>query len=180
MAAAKSRIETANRLLQSLPKPSKEYTAASALQCGALVQLLQSPKSRKDLDCETKAVLADLLSEVPWAGQDKATVLSALVCIVKKRRDQQNASNFLNYVSTNEWTLVEGKTEMIVGQTFCDVLVHRMNVVNPAEHTIKFVASAIIVQCTPKDNLSTVPLTAKKAMQTWVQKTIKGMGKALK
>ena len=115
---------------------------------------------------------------------DQARALKAIAGIKNgpSRRQQQDATNHASYISGPEWegiglaTSEVGKAtpDLIYAQAILDILVCRMGVVNPSEHTLKAVtANALVLAHGSRIGLLTYE--DKMALLTWIRKKLKAM-----
>ena len=110
------------------------------------------------MSCEQRALLQDLIIAAPYGDDDKSQCLISLAGgqSRKPRTKQQDATHCLEYLSEKEWQLIPRLGQLGVLQLVFDVLVSRMQCFNPTEHTLKWVASSVIISTTPKDELALV------------------------
>ena len=146
--ACRSRIGAARLVLEALPEGSPELQSLSALQTNALATLLRRDQTQAFLSKDQKASLSAMLVKIKWAPEHLALCLAALQgkdSVCSNRRAQQDFVAFLNYVSLYEWKHVEKSCHdfQIVCQILLEVLVDRLNCINPTEATKKFLATTL-------------------------------------
>ena len=171
---ARARIGTARLILQDLR--GQDLATVSTLQSNALMELLRSEAARKHLDCEQRASLSTQLLSADFAADQLSAMLAVLACEkikLKTRRDAQNAIHAFEYFSDAEWSrLGTCKHQPSIEDLILDVLVHRMQCINPNEPTVKLLTSGILT-LTHGEDVGNVSLLEKLELKKAIAKRIK-------
>ena len=143
---ARARIGAARLMLQDLR--GQDHATVSLLQSNALIELLRSEAARQHLDAEQRASLSTQMLSVDFPEEQLSALLAVLAgekIKLKTRRDAQNAIHAFEYFSDREWERLDTcKHQPSIEETILDVLVHRMNCINPNEPTVKLLSSGIL------------------------------------
>ena len=168
-ALARARIGSARVLLQNLR--GETLLAASRLQSHALIDLLRG----KEIDSQRRAVLSDQIFNVNFVEEHRNAILATLAGRPKmKRRDSQDAMHAFEYFAAAEWQRLDAfkNNQAAIEGLVLDVVVLRMQVINPTEPTVKLLASAILCLIYGQDACD-ISLLEKIEMKNTVAKRIK-------
>jgi len=160
---ARARIGAARILLQELPLYSPQHRATSSLQSDALVVLLRSAACRKDLNAEQAATLSTQIHGAKFHAEHLSEILAELAGQRKKRRrDCQDATNAFEYFSADEWDSMTAQEHAgLIQAVVLDVVVGRMQCINPSEPTIKLLMSGILALSHGEDTLRNIRLSER-------------------
>ena len=168
-ALARARIGSARVLLLNLR--GETLLAASRLQSDALIDLLRG----KEIDSQRRAVLSDQIFNVNFVEEHRNAILATLAGRPKmKRRDSQDAMHAFEYFAAAEWQRLDAfkNNQAAIEGLVLDVVVLRMQVINPTEPTVKLLASAILCLIYGQDACD-ISLLEKIEMKSTVAKRIK-------
>ena len=177
MQALRARIGTTRLLLEKSTGTARR--SLSTIQCNAVLEMMD--KSEAQFSSEDRANLSDILMSAGF----EADHLERLLCRLSsgedvRRRKQQDHCAFLNYFSENEWAAMQDKdmqcTEII--NKMVQVLMDRLDCINPSEPTKKLVASAALLISTPADKVEFISLETKAAMKQYCTKKFQSKKKA--
>ena len=143
-AQLRGRLGVARLLLAELKDEGGPALAAtSQLQAESIAEHLQ--KGGKQLDAEERADLATQVQSAGFESKDVQLILQFLVTTKQNgRRDAQDYTAFLEYVSSKEWDLIDAGSESEIDDISCQVLA-RLNCLNPCEQTKKMLTPADLV-----------------------------------
>ena len=97
------------------------------------------------MDAEERADLATQVQSAGFESKDVQLILQFLVTTHPNgRRDAQDYTAFLEYVSSKEWDLIDAGSESEIDDISCQVLA-RLNCLNPCEQTKKMLTAADLV-----------------------------------
>ena len=143
--ACRSRIGAARLVLEEVVG-TPMFDTASGLQLNALVTVLNRANIQKSLGPQEKACLTAMIVQSPFSNKHKEQALLSLqngTDVQPTRRKQQNHLNFVNYLCSFEWSQIQANAydANVVVQILLEVLVGRLNCINPSESLKKLVAS---------------------------------------
>ena len=176
----RARIGTARLLLATLDGAG--HLAASKTQSTALLACIRL--HHNELSVEELASLQIMAADVPWAENHKDVVLQALSPAEEGskqgRHAMQNYQAIIDYFTAEEWNvMMDPKASSLVKQ---DVVLSRackLGLRAPAEQTLKWFASFLLVLTEPAEALTAMSSTTKHnfmkflkgAFKTWTRRT---------
>ena len=173
-----TRLGTARLMLENVAQGSDQHVMLSSIQTNAIVEML-----RKDLPhvtAEARANIAEQVMSAKFCQDHRNKILSALQGTVldNSRRKSQDGMSVLHFLSEAEWEYLQQRTATEVCDKLVDVLMFRLDVVNPNEATKKYVASAALT--ITYEHIDSIGLQEKNSLKTYVTNRVNARKKRQK
>jgi hypothetical protein len=124
-----------------------------------------------------------MVAEVRWAGSDMDAIMEALSPAddkAKNRNAMQNFQSLPEFFTTDDWRVLQDVQGSMA--TKRDIIISRscqLGLRSPAEQTIKYMTSLLLVLCEPVDSLCQMPSSMKHDLMRFTKTTFKSWSRRL-